>query len=146
MKPHIEERLFSSGCLLVFIAGCCLFFLAINFHWKFGIAFVGLFLAWVVVGLLRSKRFDHMHQEALKSAFSSSGIKLPHLKEGSLYGFPTFKLTFSSEAELLQAEASGSITAFKQAIHSIYYHVGGDSFNSDSAVWATYEGWSPRRK
>ena len=93
-----------------------------------------------------AEKHDHQrHIEMLKLVFAQSGVPVPHLKDGYSYGFRSFTLTFATEAELRQAEALGCIAAFKQAIQTLYGHVGSkrNPFDADRAVWATYVGWKP---
>ena len=146
MKPPIEERLFSLGCLLVLIAVCAFGYLAFSSHWAYLAAVAGLIGGWLLICRTRLRRNHRKHLEALRLAFAPSERPIPHLKEGGSYGFPTFTLTFASEAELKQAEESGRIAAFKKTIQSYYAHMGskGNPFDADRAVWATYKGWQPR--
>jgi hypothetical protein len=146
MKPRIEEKLFSLGCLLVLIGVCAFSYLAFFSHWTYSVAVVGLIAGWLLVCRIRARRDHRRHLAALSAAFSSSSLPLPRLKSSYSYGYPSFTLTFSSEAELKQAEESGFIAAFKQAIQSLYMHTGRkqNPFDADRAVWATYDGWQPR--
>ena len=141
MKPLIEERLFSFGWLLVLIAVCALGYLTLASHLAYSVAVAGLIGGWWVICGLRVRRHRRRHLDALKIAFASSDRPAPHLKEGNRYAFPTFTLTFASDAELKQAEVSGCIAAFKQSIQSMHAHIGSrqNPFDADLAVWATYE-------
>jgi hypothetical protein len=143
VKPAMEERLFSLGCMLVLVGTCVTGYLAVTSHWMYAAATAGLIFGWRLVCRIRSSRDRCRHLEALSASFSPSGRPFPRLTEGTSYGFRTFTLTFRSEAELRQAEASGCIAAFKQAIQSLYGHTGGrqNPFDADRAVWATHEGW-----
>jgi hypothetical protein len=144
MRPSTENRLFSLGCLFVFIGVCVSGYLALS-NRVYWIVVAGLIGGWLLVSR-RGQRLRHRrHLEALRAAFGSSERLVPHLEEGNHYGFPAFKLTFASEAELRHAEESGRIAAFKESIQSLYAHVGSkqNPFNAEWAVSATYEGWKP---
>jgi len=136
------KRLFSLGCILVFTGVCALGYLALSRHWGYSFAAAGLIGVWWVIGGVRLKRRYRKVQEALHAAFASSARPFPHLEVGSSYGFPTFRLTFASPAELASAQDAGCIAAFKLAIQSIYLHDGDkeNPFDADKAVWITSKG------
>jgi hypothetical protein len=137
-----EERLFSLGCLLMLIGLCVSGYLALTLHWTYVTAGAGLICGWLLFWQIRSRRDHRRHLDALNAVFAPSGRPVPSLKEGSSYGFPTFVLTFPSAADLRQAEESGCLAAFKQAIQSLHGHTGGKliPFDADRAVCATFEG------
>ena len=145
MKFQNEEILTRFGCLAVLVGMICFGYLAYSSHWAYSIAVVGLIgVGWLFVQI--AEKHDHQrHIEMLKLVFAQSGVPVPHLKDGYSYGFRSFTLTFATEAELRQAEALGCIAAFKQAIQTLYGHVGSkrNPFDADRAVWATYVGWKP---
>ena len=146
MKPAIEDRLFSLGCLLELIGVCFLGYLTTTAHWGYSLGVIGLIVVWLLICRIRVGRNRRRNLDVLRTAFATSTHALPQLKKDSSYGFPAFTLTFQSEAELRQAEESGCISAFKQAIQALYGHTGSkrNPFDADRAVWATYEGWQPR--
>ena len=145
MKTQIEEQLFNFGCLLALVGVCAFSYLAIFSHWTYSAAVAGLIGGWRLVCQVRMRRDHRRHLVALSAAFASSPFPLPRLKVGGSYGFRSFKLTFPSEVELTHAQESGYTAAFKEAIQSLYMHVGSkhNPFDADRAVWATYEGWEP---
>lgn len=145
MKTRTEERLVRFGCLTVLVGLSVFGYLAFSSHWAYSVAVAGLIgVGWLIVQV--AQRRDHSrHVEMLGLAFAPSGLPVPQLKDGSSYGFPSFTLTFASEAELRQAEAQGCIAAFKDAVQTVYGHTGSkrNPFSADQAVWATYVGWQP---
>ncbi len=145
MRPPTEEKLFSLGCLLVLIGVCAFTYLAFHTHWAYSAAAAGLIGGWLLICQIRMRRDHRRHLAALSAAFASSSLPLPRIKQSGSYGFRSFTLTFSTEAELTQAQESGCIAAFKQAIQSLYMHTGSkqNPFDAQRAVWVTYEGWQP---
>ena len=148
-----RDKLFSTGCLLVSISMCIftylctLGYLTLETHWKYPVAVAALISVWMIIrhiGMWRGHR-RRRHLELLEAAFAQSGQSAPQLKDGGSYGFPSFTLIFPSEAELRQAQESGCIAAFKNAIQSLYGHMGNkqNPFDAERAVWATYKGWKP---
>lgn len=142
MKAPVEQRLFSLGCALVFTGVCAFGYLALSRHWGYSMAAAALLGVWWLICELRWKVLHRRQLAALDAAFAPLGSPLPHLKQSSSYGFPTFTLTFTSEAELKRAQDSGSIAAFKRAIQSLHAHGWSkqNPFDADKAVWCTYEG------
>ncbi len=143
MKPETERRLVRYGCLGVLIGICLFLCLSIILHWaySFGVAaFIGI--GWLHVWL-SERRDHHRHVEILKLAFSQTDVPIPKFKEATSYGFKHFTLTFSSEAELEQAESEGCIAAFKQEIQALYGQSGSkdNPFDIERAVWVTYKDW-----
>jgi hypothetical protein len=140
-KTTVEQKLDSLGCILVFTGVCALGYLALSRHWGYSIAGVGLLGVGWVIGDIRSKRRHGRVQDAFNTAFALSGRPFPHLEVGSSYGYPTFKLTFTSKAERTNAQDAGCIDAFKHAVQLIYLHYGSkeNPFDADRAVWSTYE-------
>jgi len=126
--------------------GVCAFgYLALVSDWRYWVAVAGLLGGLLLMVKRGRQRYLERQLEVLKvlrATFAPSGLTVPHLKEGTSYGFATFTLTFPSEAELKQAEESGSIAAFKQAIQSLYADEGStqNPFDANMAVTATYEG------
>ena len=148
MKPAIEHKMVSYGCLLAFVGVCVFGYLAVSSRWTYLLGALGLIAGWSLLRTISEYRFRQRHLTALKSAFAQWPLPLPEFKAGHMYGFRRFTLTFASEAELKQAEASGCVSAFKQAIQSIYAHikVGRRAFDADEAGWATYDGWVARMR
>ena len=146
MRPATEERLFSSGCLGVLAALGLLLYLASQVHWGFSVAAAALLAAWLWLCQIRSARERKRNVAAFQRAFSPGAGAVPEFKAESHYGFPSFTLTFTSEAEMKRAEAAGGIAAFKQSLQEFYGHLGGrqNPFDPARAVWATYKGWQPQ--
>jgi uncharacterized membrane protein len=143
MKPETERKLVGYDCLAVLVGICIFLCLSILLHWAYslGVAvFIGL--GWLHVWL-SDRRDHHRHVEILKLAFSQTDVPIPKFTEANSYGFKHFTLTFSSEAELKQAESEGCITAFKQEIQALYWNTGSKNnpFNVEQAVWCNYVGW-----
>ena len=145
MKPAIEEKLLSYGCLLVLVAVCVCVWLAFVLSWTYVVCAPCLIGGWLLICYTRSCRDHQRHLDALDDAFSSSGLVVPHLKERNSYGFPSFTLTFPTEDALKRAEELGCISAFKRSLQTLYSHTGSSEnpFDADRAVWATYIGWQP---
>lgn len=145
MNAQPEARLSSLGCLLVLIGVCTFGYLAYSSHWAYTFAVVSLIGVGLLIVRIGKRRDHHRHVEVLRLAFAPSGLPVPQFEDGYRYGFPSFTLTFPSEAELKQAEALGCITAFKQAIQTLHGHTGSkrNPFDVNRAIWITYVGWKP---
>jgi hypothetical protein len=141
-KERVREMMSSLGCLLTLIGICVSGYLALTLHWTYATVGAALICGALLLGQIRLRRERRRLRDVLNAVFAPSGRPVPLLKEGSSYGFPTFTLTFPSEAELRQAEQSGCLAAFKQAIQSLYRHAGCKQmpFDANCAVSATYEG------
>lgn len=145
MKFRTEERLVRFAVLVLLVGLCAFGYLTLSSNLAYSFAVVGLLgVGWVIVKM--GNRSAHRRDvEMLRLAFAASGLPVPKLEGGNSYEFRSITLTFSSEAELRQAEALGCIAAFKQAVQMLYMHTGSKQkpFNADKAVWATYIGWKP---
>jgi len=97
-----------------------------------------VFIIGVMVGLLwlKQKRSQWRLTKEFEKVFKNSPIKLPTLKIGSSYSWPTFDITFSTKEDLEFAESRGLIQQFKNRI-TIYYD---KEFDPDRAIYCTYIG------
>ena len=96
------------------------------------IVFIILVLAGV--GWLKQKISQRRLTKVFMTVFKDAQIKLPTLKIGSSYSWPTFDITFSAKEDLEFAETSGLIRQFKDRIASRY----SKDFDSDRAIYCTY--------
>ena len=85
-------------------------------------------------------------KSASEAAFNRIYVALapkPTLEHSYRYGFPTFKVMFTSNAALEAAAAAGLNESFKQEIAVLCDDRGSKSrpFDVNKAVWFTYDGW-----
>ncbi|MGV3658653.1 MAG: hypothetical protein ACO1TE_00660 [Prosthecobacter sp.] len=141
-KPPFLERLLRWGCLPVFVSLCVLGYLAATVHWKYSLAATGLFVVWLILAQINGARFQRELLGVLNAAFLAKGHPVPELKRGGHYGWPTFTLVFTTEAELKQAMRDGCISAFKQSVQDICISEGSrrNPFDVSKAVAITHKG------
>ena len=103
-----------------------------------------VFIIGVLIGLLWLK--ERISQWRLtkefENVFKNTQIKLPTLKIGSSYSWPTFDITFSTKEDLEFAESRGLIQQFKNRIRTYY----DKEFDPDRAIYCTYVGNVPAWK
>ena len=91
-------------------------------------------LVFLIVGLINgrcAKNYrERVHNRALREIFAGFEGALPNLNMkgnaeiGCSYGYPVFELIFRSEAEMNQAESSGRVARFKNALQQLNRHAG----------------------
>lgn len=141
MKPETQQRLNNWGCvisLVILITGAVAASLG---HPAWLLPAVPIVLFWIISGSARTKAERQRELEAFAEAFRDFDGLLPEFKAESVYGWPSFTLTFDSKNALDLAEAQGRIASFKAEIQKLHGHmVRGEPFDVDRALFATYEG------
>jgi hypothetical protein len=141
VNPEIQQRFYSSGCLLslfMLVTGGIAAFLG---HPKYLLPAVPVVLLWFIYARVQRKAGRRWEQEAFETAFRDFDGSAPVFKSEPAMGWPSFTLTFDSQETLERAEAQGRISTFKAEIQKLYGHIGrGERFDVDRAVFATYEG------
>ena len=133
-----ERKLFSRGCLTVFIAMTVTAILAYFVDWKFGVAAIGLLLAGLALNIISNKRENRRIESLLSSSFEDFPGARPNLKQTSSYGYPFFNIQFGTKDEMILAFESGRIYTFRKAIARLYDR---DGFDIEKGFDETYVGW-----
>lgn len=126
MKPAVEDKLFSFGCIAVLLSVTVLVGLAITRNWSYSLVAILLIMGWFKILGIRGQADRKIEQETLEEIFQKAGCPIPVLKRdrGSSYGYPTFTLVFKTKVDYDQAEVAGCIKAYKEFIQSRYAHIG----------------------
>ncbi len=100
-----------------------------------------IFIVGVLVGLLwiKQKLNQRTITKDFERIFKDSQIKLPNLRLGTSYSWPTFDITFSTKDEMELAQTTGLIDKFKEKLKPKY----SKDFDADRAVYCSFVGHIP---
>lgn len=97
---------------------------------------------WLGYHWLKNKRIKLKQTKDFEEIFRKSEIKLPALKIGTSYSWPTFSITFSTKEDMEFAEQNGLIDQFKKILKTYY----DKEFDPSLAIYCTYSGHVPAWK
>ena len=138
MTPAHEGKLYTRGCLLVFVALLVTGGLAYFVDSRFGIFTTAIVIFWVAVGVFKSKKETKRIDSAFNLAFASFQGAHPELKRTNSYGYPFFTVHFSTKEEMILAFESRHLDAFRTAISHLHDY---DGFDIEKGFDETYVGW-----
>ncbi|MFD2256774.1 hypothetical protein ACFSSA_08815, partial [Luteolibacter algae] len=138
MTPAQESKMFTRGCLIVFVALVITGGLAYFVDSRFGIFTAAIVIFWVAVGVFKSKMETKRIDSAFNQAFGSFQGTHPELKRTNSYGYPFFTVHFGTKEEMIRAFESGHLDAFRAAIARLHDF---DGFDIEKGFDETYVGW-----
>lgn len=128
----------NQGCLVVFVCLVLLSALAYYVDGRLAYVAVGLFLVWLAICRIQSKKETRRLESGFNTTFESFEGSRPELKRTSSYGYPSISVCFKTKVEMIHAFESGHLRAFRAVVADLY---GFGGFDIEKGFGEKYLDW-----